>query len=230
MMIELTDITLVYRLGEYAVRALDGVSLGIERGEWVAIMGPSGCGKSSLMNVIGCLDVPTSGSYKLDGVEVTEMGDSALADLRNRRIGFVYQSFNLIARTPAYRQVMLPMQYARDGRRPPAAERERRAREMLTRVGLPDRMNHKPNELSGGQCQRVAIARALINAPSILLADEPTGNLDSRSGAEIMDILVGLREERNLTIIMVTHEEDIAARADRIVRLRDGRIVSGGNR
>ncbi|MCE7938873.1 macrolide ABC transporter ATP-binding protein [bacterium] len=230
MMIELKDITLVYRLGDYEVRALDGVSLGIERGEWVAVMGPSGCGKSSLMNVIGCLDVPTSGSYTLDGVEVTTMGDSALADLRNRRIGFVYQSFNLIARTPAFRQVMLPLQYARNGRRLSMAERERRAREMLVQVGLPDRMHHKPNQLSGGQCQRVAIARALVNGPSILLADEPTGNLDSRSGAEIMDILVRLRQERNLTIIMVTHEEDIAARADRIVRLRDGRIVSGGNR
>ncbi len=229
-MIELTDITLIYRLGENEVRALDGVSLGIRRGEWLAIMGPSGCGKSSLMNIIGFLDVPSSGSYTLDGVEVAKLGESELADLRSRRIGFVYQSFNLLPRTPALRQVMLPLQYRRDGQRLPMAERRRQAEALLRQVGLGDRLGHKPNELSGGQAQRVAIARALVNDPGILLADEPTGNLDSRAGAEIMDILARLHRERELSIIMVTHEEEIAARADRVVRMRDGRIISGGNR
>lgn len=226
-MIEITDVVKAYQLGTNEVRALGGVSLSIRRGEWVAIMGPSGCGKSSLMNIIGCLDTPTSGSYRLEGTEVAGLDDNALAELRNRRLGFVYQSFNLLARTPAIKQVMLPLQYARNGHRTAMAERETRARAMLERVGLGDRLQHKPSELSGGQCQRVAIARALINAPDIILADEPTGNLDSRSGAEVMDILTGLHEQ-GMTIVMVTHEEDIAAHAGRIVRLRDGLITAGG--
>jgi putative ABC transport system ATP-binding protein len=226
-MIEIENVTKVYLMGEVEVHALRGVSLQIEQGEWVAIMGPSGSGKSTLMHVIGCLDTPTSGVYRLDGVEVGDMNENQLAAVRNQQIGFVFQTFNLLARTSALKQVMLPMQYYRDGRRIPATERKRRAQEALEMVGLGDRMDHQPTELSGGQQQRVAIARALVSEPAIIMADEPTGNLDSTSGAEVMEILHRLHEERGITVVMVTHDEEIGAQAGRIVRLWDGRIVSG---
>jgi len=225
-MIEIENVTKVYQMGEVQVHALRGVSLGIEQGEWVAVMGPSGSGKSTLMHIIGCLDTPTAGVYRLDGVEVGGMGENQLAAIRNRQIGFVFQTFNLLARTSALKQVMLPMQYTRNGARIPLGERERRAREALEIVGLGDRMDHQPTELSGGEQQRVAIARALVNDPAIIMADEPTGNLDSTSGAEVMDILHRLHEERGIMIVMVTHDEEIGAQAERIVRLRDGLIVN----
>ena len=224
-MIEIESVTKIYQMGEIQVRALRGVSLGIEQGEWVAIMGPSGSGKSTLMHIIGCLDTPTSGEYRLDGVDVSGMGENRLAAIRNRRIGFVFQTFNLLARTSALKQVMLPMQYSRNGARIPLTEREQRAREALEMVGLGDRMDHHPTELSGGQQQRVAIARALVNDPAIIMADEPTGNLDSTSGDEVMEILHRLHEERGIMIVMVTHDEEIGEQAQRIVRLRDGQIV-----
>jgi putative ABC transport system ATP-binding protein len=224
-MIEIESVTKIYQMGEIQVRALRGVSLEIDQGEWVAVMGPSGSGKSTLMHIIGCLDTPTSGEYRLDGVDVSEMGENQLAAIRNRQIGFVFQTFNLLARTSALKQVMLPMQYTRNGARIPLAERERRAREALEMVGLGDRMDHHPTELSGGQQQRVAIARALVNDPAIIMADEPTGNLDSTSGDEVMEILHRLHEERGIMIVMVTHDEEIGAQAARIVRLRDGFIV-----
>ncbi|MFN2272310.1 MAG: ABC transporter ATP-binding protein [Anaerolineae bacterium] len=224
-MIELENVTKVYQMGEVQVRALRGVSLGIDQGEWVAIMGPSGSGKSTLMHIIGCLDTPTSGEYRLDGVDVSGMGENRLAAIRNRQIGFVFQTFNLLARTSALKQVMLPMQYSRNGARIPLTERERRAREALEMVGLGDRMGHHPTELSGGQQQRVAIARALVNDPAIIMADEPTGNLDSTSGDEVMEILHRLHEERGIMIVMVTHDEEIGEQAQRIIRLRDGQIV-----
>ena len=227
-MIEIENITKVYRMGEVEVHALRGVSLHIERGEWVAIMGPSGSGKSTLMHVIGCLDTPTSGVYRLDGVEVGGMNDNQLAAIRNRQIGFVFQTFNLLARTSALKQVMLPMQYYRDGARIPAAERRRRAQEALEMVGLGDRLDHQPTELSGGEQQRVAMARALVNDPAIIMADEPTGNLDSKAGDEVMEVLHRLHEERGITVVMVTHDEEIGARAERIVRLRDGMVVGVG--
>jgi putative ABC transport system ATP-binding protein len=227
-MIALKDVTKVYRRGAMGVDALRSVSLEVGVGEWVAIMGPSGCGKSTLMNIIGCLDAPTSGSYRLDGTEVSGLSDDQLADLRSLRFGFVFQSFNLLPRTPAVRQVMLPMQYLRNGRQLDAHAREQRARSALDMVGLADRLDHRPSQLSGGECQRVAMARALANDPQIILADEPTGNLDSRSGAEIIDLLARLHAERNLTIVMVTHDEHLGQRAGRVVRLYDGEIVSGG--
>jgi len=223
-LIEIADITKVYQMGEVEVHALRGVSLQIARGEWVAIMGPSGSGKSTLMHVIGCLDTPTSGAYRLDGVEVGGMKDDQLAVIRNRQIGFVFQTFNLLARTSALKQVMLPMQYSRDGTWIASSERKQRAQEALEMVGLGDRMDHQPTELSGGQQQRVAIARALVNDPPIIMADEPTGNLDSTSGAEVMEILHRLHREKGITVVMVTHDEEIGAQAERIVRLRDGRI------
>ena len=226
-MIEIENITKVYQMGEVQVHALRGVSLQIVAGEWVAIMGPSGSGKSTLMHIIGCLDTPTSGAYRLDGVEVGEMKDDQLADIRNRQIGFVFQTFNLLARASALKQVMLPMQYSRDGARIPRTERFRRARNALEMVGLGDRMDHQPTELSGGQQQRVAIARALVNEPAIIMADEPTGNLDSEAGGEVMEVLHRLHRERDMTVVMVTHDEEIAAQANRIVRLRDGRIEAG---
>ena len=220
-LIEISKLAKVYRMGVEEVRALDGVDLSVARGEYVAIMGPSGSGKSTLMNLIGCLDSPTGGSYVLNGKQVAGLTDAELAHVRNKEIGFVFQTFHLLPRTTALENVELPMTYARL----PRQERIRRAKEALTKVGLGDRMNHQPNELSGGQRQRVAIARALVNEPSILLADEPTGNLDSRVSQEIMGLFAKLHEQGS-TIVLVTHEEDIAEHAHRIVRLRDGRIVS----
>jgi putative ABC transport system ATP-binding protein len=220
-LIELVDIRKVYQMGTTEVNALDGVSLRIERGEYVAIMGPSGSGKSTMMNIVGCLDTPTSGSYKLRGIEIRDRDDDELARIRNQEVGFIFQTFNLLSRADALHNVELPMIYA--GR--PKPYRRERAREMLELVGLGDRTHHRPNELSGGQRQRVAIARALVNKPSIVLADEPTGNLDSKTGVEIMALLDEVHRGGN-TVILVTHEEDIAANAERIVRLRDGKIES----
>jgi putative ABC transport system ATP-binding protein len=214
-----------YQMGGETIHALREVSLQIERGEYVAIMGPSGSGKSTLMNLIGCLDTPTSGTYQLNGNDVSDMDDNQLAEVRNREIGFVFQTFNLLARSTALHNVELPLIYAGI----PSSERRQLALEAVASVGLTDRMHHKPNELSGGQRQRVAVARALVNKPSILLADEPTGNLDSRTGEEIMALFAELSKRGN-TIILVTHEEDIARHARRILRIRDGLIASDEQR
>lgn len=211
----------IYRVGNQEVRALDGVSLSVFRNEYVAIMGPSGSGKSTLMNILGCLDSPDSGRYILNGMDVSEMEDGELADVRNREIGFVFQSFNLLPRYNALENVALPMIYAGV----PARERMERASAALRSVALEGRMDHRPNELSGGQKQRVALARALINKPSIILADEPTGNLDTHTSIEIMRLFDEIYRQGN-TVIVVTHEEDIAAYAHRIIRLRDGRVES----
>ena len=225
-MIEIEEVTKVYQVGQVEVHALQGVSLKIERGEWVAIMGPSGSGKSTLMHLMGCLDTPTSGVYRLNGVEVSGMNENQLAAIRNLQIGFVFQTFNLLPRASALKQVILPMQYSRNGQRvADLAERKRRAREALEMVGLGDRLDHQPTELSGGQRQRVAIARALINNPPIIMADEPTGNLDSRSGAEVLEVFRRLHREKSITVVMVTHDEEIGAQAGRIVRLRDGLVT-----
>ena len=224
-MIAIQNMTKVYGTGEAEVRALDGVSLEISKGEWVAITGPSGSGKSTLMHIIGCLDSPTSGAYSLNGVEVSGMNDSELAAVRNREIGFVFQSFNLLSRVDALGQVMLPLQYQRGEKRLPRSERTTRSREMLGLVGLGDRTHHLPTELSGGQQQRVAIARALAQEPSILLADEPTGNLDSKSGAEVMEILHRLHQEQGLTVVMVTHDPKVAAQAERVIHFQDGLVA-----
>ncbi len=220
-LIEMKEIEKTYVVGEEKVRALRGVSFTIGRGEYVAIMGPSGSGKSTLMNLIGCLDTPTVGTYLLNGQLVQDLDDDALARIRNKEIGFVFQTFNLLPRSTALANVELPLIYAGFS----AHERRARAVEALEKVGLGNRMHHKPNELSGGQRQRVAIARALVNRPSIILADEPTGNLDSRTGVEIMELFEQLYDQGN-TMIVVTHEEDIARHARRIVRLRDGLIES----
>jgi putative ABC transport system ATP-binding protein len=219
--IRLEDICRIYRVGSQEVRALDGVSLSVYKNEYVAIMGPSGSGKSTLMNILGCLDSPDSGRYVLNGVDVSEMDDGELADVRNREIGFVFQSFNLLPRYNALENVALPMVYAGV----PAGERREKAAQALRSVGLEDRMDHRPNELSGGQRQRVALARALINNPSIILADEPTGNLDTHTSVEIMRLFDEIYRNGN-TVIVVTHEEDIAAYAHRVIRLRDGRVES----
>jgi putative ABC transport system ATP-binding protein len=218
-LIEMRELTRVYDLGPQQIFALRGVNLIIEPGEYVAIMGPSGSGKSTLMNVIGCLDTPSSGSYLLDGVPVETLNDDELAAIRNKKIGFVFQTFNLLARTTALQNVELPLVYAKISR----AERRQLAEEALVAVGLQDRMSHQPNELSGGQRQRVAIARALVNKPSLLLADEPTGNLDSQTGREILDLFQELHSRGN-SIIMVTHEDDVAREAKRVIHIRDGRV------
>src|SRR5262245_47741143 len=219
-LIDLKDIHKLYQMGSEEVRALNGVDLAIGRGEYVAIMGASGSGKSTLMNLIGCLDTPSSGHYHLNGVAVEELDDQQLAAIRNKEIGFVFQTFNLLARTDALHNVELPLIYAGMGR----TERRERARQALERVSLGDRAHHQPNELSGGQRQRVAIARALVNDPSLLLADEPTGNLDSKTGNELMVLFSDLNKRGN-TIVLVTHEDDIARHARRVVKLMDGRIV-----
>jgi putative ABC transport system ATP-binding protein len=220
-LIRIRDLHRIYKVGSEEVHALDGVDLDIDVNEYVAIMGPSGSGKSTLMNIVGCLDTPTSGSYALKDKEIGKMGDDELARIRNQEIGFVFQTFNLLARADALHNVELPLVYAGIKHE----ERRRRAREAIELVGLTDRMKHKPNELSGGQRQRVAIARALVNKPSIILADEPTGNLDTHTGEEIMAAFENIWKAGN-TVILVTHEADIAAHARRVVRMRDGKIES----
>jgi putative ABC transport system ATP-binding protein len=219
--IEIRNIIRDFQLGQETVHVLKGIDLDIKKGEYVAFMGPSGSGKSTLMNLLGCLDTPTDGSYILNGKDVSQMTDDELADIRNKEIGFVFQTFNLLPRTTALDNVALPMVYAGATK----AERNERASEVLTDVGLADRMDHKPNQLSGGQRQRVAVGRALVNKPSIILADEPTGNLDSKTSVEIMALFDDIHKAGN-TVILVTHEEDIAEHAHRVIRLRDGIIES----
>jgi len=221
-MINVEDLTKTFPMGETEVYALNGMTFTIDQGEMVAIMGPSGSGKSTLMSIIGCLDVPSSGTYSLDGVAIENMDDMQLAEIRGRKIGFVFQQFNLLSRTSALENVMLPLTYA--GAR--GAERRERALKVLERVGLSDRTHHTPSELSGGQQQRVAIARALVNEPAILLADEPTGALDSKTGVEIMDLFQSLHSENGQTVILVTHDVYIARHTDRIIKLSDGKILS----
>jgi putative ABC transport system ATP-binding protein len=219
--VELTDVHKTYRLGSMTVEALRGVNLRIEEGEYVAIIGPSGSGKSTLMHILGCLDLATSGLYQLDGADVSQMNETGLAHVRNRRVGFVFQQFNLLARLPAWRNVELPLIYAGVAR----AERKERAVSSLARVNLEDRVDHRPNELSGGQQQRVAVARALVNEPSLVLADEPTGNLDSASAADVLGLL-GELNAAGRTVVLITHDVETANRAQRVVRIRDGEIQS----
>lgn len=221
-LIELDDVRRIYNLGDNEVRALDGVSLRVERGEFVAIMGSSGSGKSTMMNIIGCLDRPSSGSYRLDGEEIATRDRAQLAKIRNRTLGFVFQSFNLLSRTTALENVELPLLY---GGVKSAAARAARAKESLVRVGLGERIDHLPNQLSGGQQQRVAIARALVNRPPLLLADEPTGALDSKTSIEVMTLLTRLADE-GMTVVLVTHEPDMAAWARRVITMKDGRLIS----
>lgn len=220
-LINITDIKRDFQLGSETINVLKGIDLQINKGEYVALMGPSGSGKSTLMNILGCLDTPTSGTYVLNGKDVSQMHDDDLAEVRNKEIGFVFQTFNLLPRTTALDNVALPMVYAGYNK----TDRHARAKEVLTQVGLADRMDHQPNQLSGGQRQRVAVARALVNKPSIILADEPTGNLDSKTSVEIMKLFDEIHSNGN-TVILVTHEEDIAQYARRIIRLRDGIIES----
>jgi putative ABC transport system ATP-binding protein len=223
--IQMTDVHRVYQMGDQEVRALDGLTVTVERGEFVAVMGASGSGKSTLLNLLGCLDRPTRGDYRLRGHAVGRLDDDALAEIRNREIGFVFQTFNLLGRLTATQNVELPLVYART----PAAERRERALRMLDLVGLADRADHRPNQLSGGQRQRVAIARALVQDPAMVLADEPTGNLDRESSGEIMNLFDTLHG-RGHTLVMVTHDADIAARAERVVRMQDGRVVGDDRR
>jgi putative ABC transport system ATP-binding protein len=219
--VDVKDVMKTYQMGEVQVHALRGLSMSVEKGEVVAIMGPSGSGKSTLMNILGCLDRPSSGTYILNGENVEEMEDDQLADVRNRQIGFIFQSYNLLSSSTAVSNVMLPIRYRRNNGHGDPAEL---AKNLLTRVGLEDRINHKPFEMSGGQQQRVAIARALVNDPAIILADEPTGNLDSKSGDEIMELLLGLNKERGVTLIIVTHDPKIGEMTNRTIRIFDGRI------
>ena len=221
-MIKAENLMKVYQMGDNEVRALDGASFAIDKGEMVAIMGPSGSGKSTLMSIIGCLDVPTSGNYLLDGLAVEAMSEAELAEVRGRKIGFVFQQFNLLARTSALDNVMLPLTYAGFS----GKERNERAMKALDRVGLAQRTHHAPNELSGGQQQRVAIARALVNEPAIILADEPTGALDSKTGVEIMELFQSLHKDNGQTVILVTHDAHVARHTDRIIKISDGQIVS----
>ena len=221
-MIQTENLTKIYQMGDSEVRALNGTSFTIDKGEMVAIMGPSGSGKSTLMSIIGCLDVPTSGSYMLDSISVENMDETKLAEIRGKKIGFVFQQFNLLARTSALENVMLPLTYAGVS----GKDRQDRALKALDRVGLSDRMHHAPNALSGGQQQRVAIARALVNEPAILLADEPTGALDSKTGVEIMELFQNLYKEHGQTVILVTHDPYVARHTNRIIKLSDGQIVS----
>jgi len=221
--VETQDLTKVYRMGVLEVNALRGVSMNIAPGEVISIMGPSGSGKSTLMNLLGCLDRPTTGEYLLDGEAVAQMSGDQLADVRNRKVGFVFQSFNLMPRASALANVELPLRYSSHN----GHDRRRIATQALVSVGLGDRLHHRPNELSGGQQQRVAIARALVNQPAIIMADEPTGNLDSRSGEEIMDLMLKLNRERGTTLIIITHDPDIAAHSQRVVRIRDGLLETG---
>lgn len=223
--VDARDLTKVYQMGDVEVHALRGLSILIEPGEVVAIMGPSGSGKSTLMNMLGCLDSPTSGEYYLDGERVAGMVDDQLADIRNRKVGFVFQGFNLLPRSSALANVELPLRYSSTNGR----SRRAMAKSALEVVGLGDRMNHRPNELSGGEQQRVAIARAIVNEPSILMADEPTGNLDTKSGDEIMELLLSLNHDRGTTLIIVTHDPEIAAHTRRVVNIRDGRVVMENN-